>query len=64
MPLQANTNAVVHTNKAMNHVEGGWPKEVDYTEAEQVIRFRKKVGGNRPCKARSVPSAFWNSRRE
>ncbi|GAB4819199.1 hypothetical protein N2152v2_006245 [Parachlorella kessleri] len=40
---EANTNAVVHTNKAMNHVEGGWPKEVDYTEAEQVIRFRKKI---------------------
>lgn len=20
----------------MNHVEGGWPKEVDHTEAEQV----------------------------
>lgn len=42
--LQANTNAVVHVNKAMNHVEGGWPKEVDYTEAEQVIRYKKKVG--------------------
>ncbi len=28
----------------MNHVEGGWPKEVDYTEAEHVIRYRKKVG--------------------
>lgn len=27
----------------MNHVEGGWPKEVDYTEAEHVIRYRKKV---------------------
>lgn len=40
---QANTIAVVRINKAMNHVEGGWPKEVDYTEAEQVIRFRKKI---------------------
>jgi hypothetical protein len=27
----------------MSHVEGGWPKEVDPTEAEQVIRWRKKV---------------------
>ena len=27
----------------MNHVEGGWPKDVDYTEAEHVIRYRKKV---------------------
>lgn len=29
--------------KAINHVEGGWPKEVDHTEAEHVIRYRKKV---------------------
>eukprot|EP00887_Chlorella_sp_A99_P007769 scaffold20.g7769.t1 len=40
---EANTTAVVHINRAMNHVEGGWPKEVDHTEAEQVIRYRKKV---------------------
>lgn len=38
-----NTTAVVFATKAMNHVEGGWPKEVDYTEAEHVIRYRKKV---------------------
>ncbi|KAK9824062.1 hypothetical protein WJX72_007469 [[Myrmecia] bisecta] len=40
---EANTNAVVFANKAMNHVEGGWPKEVDFTEAEHIIRYRKKV---------------------
>ena len=40
---QVNTTAVVFATKAMNHVEGGWPKEVDYTEAEHVIRYRKKV---------------------
>ncbi len=40
---QVNTVAVVHANKAMNHTEGGWPKEVDCTEAEHVIRYRKKV---------------------
>ena len=27
----------------MVHQEGGWPKDIDYTEAEHVIRFRKKV---------------------
>ena len=43
VPLQANTTAVVYATKAVNHVEGGWPKEVDYTEAEHVIRYRKKV---------------------
>ena len=41
--MQVNTNAVMFATKAINHVEGGWPKEVDYTEAEHVIRYRKKV---------------------
>lgn len=41
---EANTNAVVYANKAMSHVEGGWPKDVDYSEAEHTIRYRKKVG--------------------
>lgn len=27
----------------MSHTEGGWPKDVDCTEAEHVIRFRRKV---------------------
>ncbi|KAK9868043.1 hypothetical protein WJX84_000850 [Apatococcus fuscideae] len=40
---EVNTNPVVFTSKVMHHVEGGWPKEVDYTEAEHVIRYRKKV---------------------
>ena len=34
----ANTVAVVSVPKAMNHVEGGWPKDIDYTEAEHTIR--------------------------
>lgn len=40
---QANTTAVLNISRSMHHVEGGWPKEVDFTEAEQTIRFRKKV---------------------
>ena len=40
---EANTNAVILATKAMSHVEGGWPKDVDYTEAEHTIRYRKKV---------------------
>ena len=51
--LQANTTAVVYATKAVNHVEGGWPKEVDYTEAEHVIRYRKKV---RPLLAQAAPA--------
>lgn len=35
---EVNTNAVIFTNKAMSHVEGGWPKDIDYTEAEHTIR--------------------------
>ena len=27
----------------MNHVEGGWPKDINIAEVEQTIRFRKKV---------------------
>lgn len=40
---QANTTAVIYTDKVISHYEGGWPKEVDFTEAEHVIRYRKKV---------------------
>lgn len=42
-PSQVNTTAVVSVSRGMNHVEGGWPKEVDPAEAEQVVRFRRKV---------------------
>merc|ERR1719162_2464902 len=27
----------------MSHMEGGWPKDLDYTEKEQTLRYRKKV---------------------
>lgn len=40
---EANTVAVILASKAMSHVEGGWPKDVDYSEAEHTIRYRKKV---------------------
>ena len=26
----------------MSHTEGGWPGEIDPTEMEQVLRYRKK----------------------
>ncbi|KAJ9518585.1 hypothetical protein QJQ45_018616 [Haematococcus lacustris] len=39
----ANTVAVILASKAMSHVEGGWPKDIDYSEAEHTIRYRKKV---------------------
>jgi dynein intermediate chain 2 len=27
----------------MRHVEGGWPKDVDFTEQSDTSRFRKKA---------------------
>ena len=60
--MQVNTNPVVFTSKVMHHVEGGWPKEVDFTEAEHVIRYRKKVrapmrGCSKCCCTELGPSA-------
>ena len=40
---QVNTVATVFTSRGMQHTEGGWPKEVDPTEAEHVIRYRRKA---------------------
>lgn len=41
--LQANTQQILHCTQGMSHTEGGWPKDVDCTEAEHVIRYRRKV---------------------
>ena len=30
-------------SRGVNHIEGGWPKDVNPLELEQTIRFRKKV---------------------
>ena len=27
----------------MRHTEGGWPKDVDHTEPQDVTRYRKKA---------------------
>ena len=27
----------------MNHVEGGWPKDINPSENDQTMRFRKKI---------------------
>lgn len=39
----ANTEAVILAAKAMNHVEGGWPKDIDCTEAEHTIRCALQI---------------------
>lgn len=39
----ANTERQVTRSSSMRHVEGGWPKDVDFTEQSDVSRFRKKA---------------------
>jgi len=38
-----NTETVSYVSKGIMHFEGGWPKEVDATEKEQIQRYKKKV---------------------
>eukprot|EP00741_Cyanophora_paradoxa_P011365 tig00020556_g10978.t1 len=40
---ECNTEIQEYTSSGMLHKEGGWPKEVDATEMDQCIRFRKRV---------------------
>lgn len=40
---EANTERLVTKSSSMRHVEGGWPKDVDFTEQSDVSRFRKKA---------------------
>ena len=41
--IQVNTERFETDSRGINHTEGGWPKDVNPQEIEQVIRFRKKV---------------------
>jgi len=40
---EVNTDGVIMKNTSMRHTEGGWPKDVDFTEQSDVTRFRKKA---------------------
>ncbi|NXI91928.1 DNAI2 protein, partial [Psophia crepitans] len=40
---EVNTERVEVESRGVNHVEGGWPKDINPQELEQTIRFRKKV---------------------
>ncbi|XP_077593616.1 uncharacterized protein LOC144210689 isoform X2 [Stigmatopora nigra] len=40
---EVNTKRFEYDNQGINHVEGGWPKDINHLEMEQTIRFRKKV---------------------
>jgi len=40
---EANTERLVTRSSSMRHQEGGWPKDVDFTEQSDTNRFRKKA---------------------
>lgn len=38
-----NTIRAEYVDRGMNHVEGGWAKDINVQDAEQTLRYRKKV---------------------
>lgn len=40
---EANTEHATYVSTGMQHSEGGWPKDIDCTDMEQTLRYRKKV---------------------
>lgn len=38
-----NTARVKTNNRAMTHMEGGWPKEIDSSEAQDTMKYRKRL---------------------
>ncbi|XP_014609987.1 PREDICTED: dynein intermediate chain 2, axonemal isoform X2 [Polistes canadensis] len=40
---EVNTNTVTYRNNGMYHYEGGWPKDINMKEAEQTVRYRRKI---------------------
>ncbi|XP_051490777.1 dynein axonemal intermediate chain 2 [Apus apus] len=40
---EVNTERVEVASRGVNHVEGGWPKDINPQEPEQTARFRKKL---------------------
>ena len=41
--FQVNTERFETESRGINHVEGGWPKDINPAEIEQTTRFRKKI---------------------
>ncbi|KAH6583073.1 hypothetical protein BASA61_008197 [Batrachochytrium salamandrivorans] len=40
---EVNTESFSFTNRGILHTQGGWPKDVDPTDVEHTIRYRKKI---------------------
>ncbi len=41
--VQVNTERFESESRGVNHVEGGWPKDLNPEDMEATIRYRKKV---------------------
>lgn len=40
---EVNTDSLTFENQGILHLQGGWPKDVDPSDVEHTIRFRKKI---------------------
>lgn len=40
---EANTERFISNSQGVQHVQGGWPKDVDYKDMEHTSRYRKKI---------------------
>jgi dynein intermediate chain 2 len=40
---EVNTETASFTNRGILHSQGGWPKDVDASDVEHTIRYRKKI---------------------
>lgn len=41
--LKVNTESTTLAEKSVLHYEGGWPKDVNYQDPEQTLRYRRKI---------------------
>lgn len=41
--MQVNTERVEYADRGILHAEGGWPKDVNQDDPEQVVRYKKKA---------------------
>ncbi len=41
--IKVNTESLTFSNQGILHLQGGWPKDVDPSDVEHTIRFRKKI---------------------
>lgn len=40
---ELNTYRAEYANAGINHIEGGWPKDVNINDEEQTKRYRRKI---------------------